>query len=116
MGPPCWRRSLPVLGLAVELVAALWAASPVDSNARLMVLGAMDASGRLAGIAPWYLKRSTAKGWVLRWLGSGEVCSDYASIHCMPDDADRVTEAIAAYLTGPNCAFGASSLLGPLGS
>ena len=81
-----------------------------------MVLGVLDTSGRLAGIAPWYLKRSTAKGWVLRWLGSGEVCSDYASILCMPEDADRVSEAIAAYLTGPNCAAGAPSLLGPPGS
>ncbi len=71
-----------------------------------MVLGAFDTSGRLAGIAPWYLKRSPAKGWVLRWLGSGEVCSDYASILSMPEDADRVTEALAAYLTGPNCAAG----------
>ena len=81
--------------------------SPGDPGMRLMVLGVLDTSGRLAGIAPWYLKRSTAKGWVLRWLGSGEVCSDYASILCMPEDADRVTEALAAYLTGPNCAAGA---------
>ncbi len=72
-----------------------------------MALGVLDASGRLAGIAPWYLRRSAVKGWVLRWLGSGEVCSDYASILCMPEDADRVTEAVAAYLTGPNCASGA---------
>jgi CelD/BcsL family acetyltransferase involved in cellulose biosynthesis len=72
-----------------------------------MVLGVLDGSGRLAGIAPWHLKRSAAKGWVLRWLGSGEVCSDYASILCMPEDADRVSEAIAAYLTGSNCASGA---------
>ena len=80
--------------------------SPEDRTTRLMVLGVLDTSGRLAGIAPWYLERSAAKGWVLRWLGSGEVCSDYASILCMPDDADRVTEAIAAYLTGSNCAPG----------
>jgi len=71
-----------------------------------MVLGVLDPSGRLAGIAPWYLNHTTAKGWVLHWLGSGEVCSDYASILCMPEDADRVTEAIAAYLTGSNCAPG----------
>ena len=81
--------------------------SPGDPNARLMVLGALDPSGRLAGIAPWHLKRSAAKGWVLGWMGSGEVCSDYASILCMPDDADRVTEALAAYLTGSHCAPGA---------
>ena len=133
LGPPGPRRSLPVLGMAVELVAALWAAGTWGTrysgrhraqvvvvvglaSTRLMVLGVLDTSGRLAGIAPWYLQRSTAKGWVLRWLGSGEVCSDYASILCMPEDADRVTEAIAAYLTGSNCASGARSLLGPLGN
>jgi CelD/BcsL family acetyltransferase involved in cellulose biosynthesis len=71
-----------------------------------MVLGALDGSGRLAGIAPWYLQRSAAKGWVLRWLGSGEVCSDYASILCLPEDAECVTEAVAAYLTGSSCESG----------
>jgi CelD/BcsL family acetyltransferase involved in cellulose biosynthesis len=78
-----------------------------DPNGRLMVLAAEDASGRLAGIAPWFLERSATKGWALRWLGSGEVCSDYASLLCMTEDADRVTEALAAYLTGPRCAPGA---------
>ncbi len=73
-----------------------------DPHRRLMVLAAEDASGRLTGIAPWFLERSAAKGWVLRWLGSGEVCSDYASLLCMTEDADRVTEALAAYLTGPD--------------
>jgi CelD/BcsL family acetyltransferase involved in cellulose biosynthesis len=77
-----------------------------DRGTRLMALGALDASGRLVGIAPWYMKRSAAKGWVLSWLGSGEVCSDYAGILCMPEDADRVTEAIAAHLTGSDCARG----------
>ena len=108
VGPPRPRRSLPVLGMAVELVAALRAAIGRTIRARASWCWACwIPSGRLAGIAPWYLKRSAAKGWVLRWLGSGEVCSDYASILCMPEDADRVTEAIAAYLTGPNCACGA---------
>ena len=83
------------------------APSPSDPNMRLMVLGLRDTTGRLAGIAPWYLERSRAKGWVLRWLGSGKVCSDYASILCMPEDADHVSEALAAYLTGADCASGA---------
>jgi CelD/BcsL family acetyltransferase involved in cellulose biosynthesis len=82
------------------------AASADDPAKRLMVLGVLDGSGRLAGVAPWYIEHSTAKGWVLRWLGSGEVCSDYAGVLAMPDDADRVTEAIAAYLTGPRCVAG----------
>jgi CelD/BcsL family acetyltransferase involved in cellulose biosynthesis len=74
-----------------------------------MALGVLDTSGRLVGLAPWYREHSAAKGWVLRWLGSGEVCSDYASILGMPEDADRVSEAIAAYLTGPACAPGADN-------
>ena len=81
--------------------------SPDDPHTRLMVLGAVDTSGRLTGIAPWYLERSAATGRVLHWLGSGKVCSDYASILCMPEDADRVAEALAAYLTGPKREFGA---------
>jgi CelD/BcsL family acetyltransferase involved in cellulose biosynthesis len=82
-------------------------ASLDDPNRRLMVLGVLDASGRLLGIAPWHLERSAAKGWVLGWLGSGEVCSDYASLICMPEDADCVAETLAEYLTGPDCASGA---------
>ncbi len=82
------------------------ATSPDDPNNRLMVLGAVDTSGRLVGIAPWRVERLSAKGWVVRWLGSGEICSDYAGLLAMPEDADRVTEAIAAYLTGPQCAQG----------
>jgi len=80
--------------------------SPNDPGRRLMVLGVLDTSGRLVGIAPWRLEHSVAKGWVLRWLGSGEVCSDYAGVLCMSEDAERVSEALAAYLVGPRCASG----------
>jgi CelD/BcsL family acetyltransferase involved in cellulose biosynthesis len=77
-----------------------------DGGTRLMVLGVYDEADRLVGLAPWYLQRSRAKGQVLRWLGGGEVCSDYLGLLCQAHDADRVSEALADYLTGPDCGQG----------
>jgi CelD/BcsL family acetyltransferase involved in cellulose biosynthesis len=56
-------------------------------------------SGRLVGVAPWYLDRTTIKGNVLRWLGSGEVCTDHQSLICRPVDSRRVAAAVAECLT-----------------
>ena len=32
---------------------------------------------------------------VLRWLGSGEVCTDHLTLICRPEDRERVAEEIA---------------------
>jgi hypothetical protein len=53
----------------------------------------------LVGIAPWYLDRTIVKGHVLRWLGSGEVCTDHLSLICRPNDCEGVAVAIAESLT-----------------
>jgi CelD/BcsL family acetyltransferase involved in cellulose biosynthesis len=53
----------------------------------------------LIGIAPWYFDRSPIKGNVLRWLGDGEVCTDHVSLLCRPEDAERISAAIADALT-----------------
>jgi CelD/BcsL family acetyltransferase involved in cellulose biosynthesis len=53
----------------------------------------------LVGIAPWYLERTIVKGNVLRWLGSGEVCTDHLSLFCRPDVRDEVAAAVAEALT-----------------
>ena len=98
MGSACRGRAHAFLGVAVVLVAALrprihgWCAAGRAGRLR---------RGRPAGRAvPWYLHYFPAKGWVLRWLGTGEVCSDYLSILCQAHDTDRVTETLADYLTG----------------
>lgn len=65
---------------------------------RLAVLGVFDDSNTLAGIAPWYLERSTLHGRVLRMLGSGEVCSDYLSVLCRPGSDEAIVETLAEYL------------------
>jgi CelD/BcsL family acetyltransferase involved in cellulose biosynthesis len=51
------------------------------------------------GIAPWYLDRTALKGAVLRWLGSGEVCTDHLSLICCREEGARVAAAVADALT-----------------
>jgi CelD/BcsL family acetyltransferase involved in cellulose biosynthesis len=58
-----------------------------------------DSDRKLIGVAPWYLDRSRIKGNLLRWLGSGEVCTDHLSLICQPEDSDAVAAAIAESLT-----------------
>jgi len=77
-----------------------------EGGAKLFVLAVRDEAGRLVGIAPWYVQRSVAKGRGLRWLGTGEVCSEYLSVLCHAYDTDRVAEALAVYLSGPDCMQG----------
>jgi predicted N-acyltransferase len=76
------------------------------SNRQLYVLAvftdsdeSMGSGSRLVGVAPWYLDRTRIKGNVLRFLGSGEVCTDHLSLICRPADADAVAGAIAETLT-----------------
>ncbi len=72
----------------------------------LFVLGTFDGANRLIGIAPWYLESSASLGRVLRFLGAGEVCSDYLSVLCEPATEDRVAGALADWLTESNAAGG----------
>ncbi len=65
----------------------------------LYVLGVFDSAGRLAGIAPWFLERSILWGRTLKFLGTGEVCSEYLTVLADPSAEDRVTEALAQWLT-----------------
>jgi CelD/BcsL family acetyltransferase involved in cellulose biosynthesis len=75
------------------------------ADRRLNVLavydGAEENSRRLIGIAPWYLEHSLVSGNVLRWLGSGEVCTDHLSLVCRPEHAQVMAAAIVESLTGP---------------
>jgi CelD/BcsL family acetyltransferase involved in cellulose biosynthesis len=68
----------------------------------LCVLVVFDENGTPLGIAPWYWERSAALGRVLRFLGLGEVCSDYLSVLCQPQREGSVAEALAEWLTAAN--------------
>jgi CelD/BcsL family acetyltransferase involved in cellulose biosynthesis len=65
----------------------------------LYVVGVFTPSGRLVGLAPWHRARSLARGHVLRFLGSGEVCSEYLSLLCEPEWEEAVADAVAHWLT-----------------
>jgi CelD/BcsL family acetyltransferase involved in cellulose biosynthesis len=54
---------------------------------------------KLVGIAPWFLDRTIVKGNVLRWLGSGEVCTDHLSLVCESQNREEVAVAVAEALT-----------------
>jgi CelD/BcsL family acetyltransferase involved in cellulose biosynthesis len=82
---PWWRHYGPVIGSAQRQV-------------ELFTLGVYEA-GELVGLAPWYLDRSAARGRIVRFLGSGEVCSDYLTILAAPGRRDEVADALADWLT-----------------
>src|SRR5688572_11778301 len=50
----------------------------------LFVLAAYSADDELIGIAPWYAEHGGAQGRVVRFLGAGEVCSEYLSLLARP--------------------------------
>ncbi len=59
-----------------------------------------DSAGELVGLAPWYLSQSSGGGRVVRFLGSGEVCSDYLTLLARPEWETQVAEALADWLAG----------------
>ena len=64
----------------------------------LYVLAVFDAKGRLAGIAPWTVDCSPLQGRVLRFLGAGEVCSEYLGVMAEPGMEEAVAHAAAQWL------------------
>jgi CelD/BcsL family acetyltransferase involved in cellulose biosynthesis len=68
--------------------------------ASLFVLSVEDQSGRIRGLAPWYLESTPGQGRVIQFLGSGEVCSDYMSILAQPGFEQSVAAALCDWLCG----------------
>ena len=74
--------------------------APSRSN-QLFALCVFDRHDELVGMAPGYLENSAARGRVVRFLGSGDVCSDHMSLLCRPGKEEAVAQAIAEWLTEP---------------
>lgn len=64
----------------------------------LSILAAVADSDRPVGFAPWYMERTASRGRVLRYLGTGDVCPDYLSLLCLPENEDAVAAALADWL------------------
>ncbi len=74
-------------------------AEPCRPHRELFVLAVLDRDDRLVGLAPWYVDHGAARGRVVRFLGSGEVCSDYLAVLARPDMEDAVAASLADWLT-----------------
>ena len=64
----------------------------------LFVLAVFDARQALVALAPWYIERSAMRGRVVRFLGSGEVCSEYSSLLCVDGKEEIVARSLAKWL------------------
>lgn len=67
-------------------------------DAALFLLTIRDSEGGLAGVAPWFREWSPLHGHVVRFLGTGEVCSDYLSILSRPDSERSVVAALMDWM------------------
>jgi CelD/BcsL family acetyltransferase involved in cellulose biosynthesis len=79
-----------------------YGATAEPSDRQLYVLAAFeraDSTTQLIGVAPWYLDRTRIKGNVVRFLGSGEVCTDHLSLICRSENAAQVADAFADAVT-----------------
>ncbi|HEX4149797.1 MAG TPA: GNAT family N-acetyltransferase [Pirellulales bacterium] len=66
---------------------------------RLHVLALEDRTGQVRGLAPWYVGHSPWLGRVVRFLGTGEVCSEHLTILCEPGWQTPVVDALAYWLS-----------------
>jgi CelD/BcsL family acetyltransferase involved in cellulose biosynthesis len=68
------------------------------ATTELFALAVRTDRGELVGLAPWYLERSARAGRVIRFLGSGEVCSEYVTLLAAPENCRAVAWSIADWL------------------
>lgn len=64
----------------------------------LYILGVYDHANVLVGIAPWYVDNTRSHSRIVRFLGSGEVCSEYLTVLCRSQCRERVAAILAAWL------------------
>jgi Acetyltransferase (GNAT) domain len=64
----------------------------------LFVLCVHDTDNQLVGLAPWYIQPTKLQGRVVRFLASGEACSDHQSVLCRPGFEREVATAFADWL------------------
>jgi CelD/BcsL family acetyltransferase involved in cellulose biosynthesis len=78
--------------------ASTWWKYYKTNRMSLWLLVVRDDDDAIIGIAPWHLTESPVAGRVIRFLASGEVCTDYLTILCDPNDREVVVDAIADHL------------------
>ena len=69
-----------------------------NDRVRLFALAVYDDRNELVGLAPWYLETTPGQGEVVRFLGSGDICSDYLAILSLPGHENAVADTLADWL------------------
>ncbi|MCC7083576.1 MAG: GNAT family N-acetyltransferase [Pirellulales bacterium] len=72
----------------------------------LLLLAAWSEQQQLVAVAPWYRQRTRTGTQLVRFLGSGEVCSEYPSILCRREHEGEVADAITQWLMAANASPG----------
>jgi CelD/BcsL family acetyltransferase involved in cellulose biosynthesis len=75
-----------------------WDADGPRTRRELFVLAVWDDNHQLIGVAPWYKVCSLSGARYVRFLGDGEVCTDYLSVLCRPNDEEIIASAVAEWL------------------
>ncbi len=70
-----------------------------SSGMSAYVLTVRTRAGELVGVLPCYLATSPLKGRVLRFMGSGEICSDYLTLSAAPEHEQAAAESIGRWLS-----------------
>jgi CelD/BcsL family acetyltransferase involved in cellulose biosynthesis len=65
---------------------------------KLFIPTIYDADGQIIGLAPWYVENDRWMGRVVRFLGSGKVCSEYLTILAAHGAEEVVAHRLAAWL------------------
>ena len=98
---PHWRRlaeGKPFL--SPDWLLVWWRHFGSQRGRQLAVLVVADEQDQPVAIAPWYREPSRLHGPTLRFLGSGEVCTDYLSFPCRDGWQQPAAMAIADWLSG----------------
>lgn len=80
----------------------IWAETYLQES-QLYVLSATEA-GKLVGLLPLYRSELVSQGGVLRWLGAGEVCTDYLGVMAADGYRAQVIEGFANWLVQASAA------------
>ncbi len=81
-----------------EWLESWWRCYGAGPGKELYMLAAFDRHARLVGLAPWYRESGETRRTAIRFLGSGEVCSDYLTVLCARGREEEVTAALADWL------------------
>ena len=72
--------------------------APESDLDRRLLLPAVFDDGEWIGVGPWQLVPTGQRQHTIRFLGDGEVCSDYLGILALPGRELQVAAALAAWL------------------